>query len=105
MEITKEEFCKIIDRLQKSWDKQNQIIDALGAVIDTGDVSDMVVDLLNKLMELESDELFGSDIGYFCWELDFGRKWTPDSIQDINGNPIDISTSEKLYDYLISDQS
>lgn len=102
VDISKEDFCKIINRLQKSLDKQDEINHVLGAVIETGDLSDTVVELLEKLMNIETDDSYGSDIGYFVWELDFGRNWTPDSITDMNGNSIDFSTAEKLYDYLVN---
>ena len=98
--LTKNEFCKIIKKLEQTSDKQSEICHVLDAVVDTGDLSDIVVDLLNKLMNVESNDIYGSDISYFCWELDFGKKWTPNSITDMDGNSIDISTAEKLYDYL-----
>ena len=101
--ITKDEFCKVVNKLERTWRKQSQIADVLGTVIDTGDLSDVVVDLLEKLMGLDPNDVYGSDIDYFCWELDFGKKWKPNMIRDVNNNSIDISTAEKLYDYLISD--
>lgn len=102
--ITKEEFCKVMDKIQKTWEWKCKIDDALGAVIDMPDLSDVVIDLLNKLLGIENDEhdLINSDISYFCWELDFGKKWTPESLI-VDGKSIDISTVENLYDYLISD--
>ena len=102
MAITKEEFCKIIERLRKNYDRQTEIDDVLDTIIDFEDVSDVVINLLEKIMGIEADDFWGSDISYFCYELDFGRAWTPDSITDTNGNSIDISTAEKLYDYLTS---
>lgn len=102
--ITKEEFCKVMDKIQKTWEWECKIDDALGAVIDMPDLSDVVIDLLNKLLGIEYDEHdpIDSDISYFCWELDFGKKWTPESLI-VDDKSIDISTAENLYDYLISD--
>ena len=97
--ITKEEFCKVMDKIQKTWEWECKIDDALGAVIDMPDLSDVVIDLLNKLLGIDPID---SDISYFCWELDFGKKWTPGSLI-VDVKSIDISTAEKLYDYLISD--
>lgn len=41
-----------------------------------------------------------SDIEFFIYDLDYGTKWTKESIIDKNGDYIDISTEEKLYNYL-----
>ena len=51
--------------------------------------------LLRKLMK-DSFE----NIDYFIYELDYGRKYQPGMIQDENGQNINLSTAEKLYDYI-----
>lgn len=110
MNISKEEFCKIMEQLKEYQDKYDKICGALGAVVDIGDLSDIVIKLLEKLMNVpvykaENGIYEGSDISYFMYEIDFGRAWTPDSITEIDGTPIDISTAEKLYDYLLEETS
>ena len=57
----------------------------------------IVVKLLEKLMR----DSFGN-ISYFIYELDYGREYQEGCVSDKNGN-IDISTSEKLYDFLMAD--
>ena len=55
-------------------------------------------------------EIFGKadandDISYFCYELDFGKRWQKGMIKDtVNGKQVDIdmSSAEKLYDYLVA---
>ena len=54
-----------------------------------------VVKLLKFIMN-DQDDL----IGYFIYELDYGRKYEAGMIQDENGKDIDISSSEKVYDYI-----
>lgn len=39
-------------------------------------------------------------IAYFVYELDFGRKYSPGYVIDENGEDINLSTAEKLYEYL-----
>ena len=41
-------------------------------------------------------------ISYFCFEMDFGRKYKPDEeyAWEKDGTPIKIGTPEELYDYL-----
>lgn len=42
------------------------------------------------------------NISYFVYELDYGREYREGCVSDKNGN-IDISTPEKLYDYLMAE--
>ena len=44
-------------------------------------------------------------IDYFCWEIDFGESYTDGCVTDEKGNTIDISTPEKLYDYIVSNKN
>lgn len=39
-------------------------------------------------------------IEYFCFELNFGKKWEPGLIRDDNGLDIVLQTPEDLYDLL-----
>lgn len=41
-----------------------------------------------------------SDIEFFIYDLNYGTEWTKESITNKNGDYIDISTEEKLYNYL-----
>ena len=110
--MDKKTFCKVIeelcegDRLQRkvasAVRQYNNIIhsdypEPFGMVI-THDF--LVVDLLAEIM----DDQMG-DIEYFCYELDFGEKYEPGTVTDEHGNEIDLSTAEKLYDFLIYQQN
>ncbi len=55
----------------------------------------IVVKLLEKLMED-----CGGTISYFIYEIDYGKGYQAGCMSDENGD-IDISTPEKLYDYLM----
>ena len=41
-------------------------------------------------------------ISYFCFELDYGRKRKEGMIAEQNGEKINLSSPEMLYDYLVS---
>lgn len=43
-------------------------------------------------------------ISYFIYELEFGKKWEPGTITDSDGSDMDLSTSEKLYDFLLAEK-
>lgn len=92
--MTKEDFCKAIDAIKK--------IEAT----------------LDKFNELKCN-LFETDLSYYGVLMDilFRQSFNMDQIDNIywwlyesedgegmymNGKPIDLSTSEKLYDFLIS---
>ena len=111
--ISKNEFCKIIKQLRGANDLQNQV----GELYQNSECNrahdfcnygalqinheSIVLDLLKFIFNDIYD-----NISYFVYELDYGRKYTPDSITyiDENGNnaTVDLSTEEKLYDYLIA---
>ena len=106
-DLTKKEFVKIMNRLRDSSDLVNKVDELFinsrdnvecdfcnGAGLQISHES-IVVQLLSKIMRDNSD-----DIGYFIYELDYGRKYEPGMITDENGKDIDIGTTEKLYEYL-----
>ena len=100
--LTKEEFCKVIDQLQKAWDAESQI-DKIARDLGSDFLS---VDLtyLGGPLTTVLDKMFNSeteDVYYFCYELNFGREYKPGSVKDPDGTDVDFSTAEKLYDYLI----
>lgn len=109
--ITKEEFVEYMNTLKTLSDSSNMLSNALknfDSCPDFGGFSnfraeDLIIALLEKLMDDSKDDEYGiSDISYFIYDLEWGSNWTPDSLTDEDGNSIDISTIEKLYDYLAS---
>lgn len=107
MNISKEDFVNTINELKRCIDKEDNIYDVLQKFDiylddDSEKLYDTVIHLLEILTGAIVDEEFGSDISYFCWDLDFGRDYEPGMITDKEGNDIDCSTAESLYDYLTS---
>lgn len=102
--ITKELFIESIESVRQSDDyqvwlnKQLRNNGAEGYLFQPNCV-DALIRLLNFcLKEYDSDDI----ISYFCFELEFGRKWKPGMVIDENGNDVELSSSEHLYDYIIS---
>ena len=104
--ISKEEFVEILNRLRDSSDlvrtvnslfrnsRDNVECDFCnGAALQISHES-TVVFLLRKLLKDAAE-----NIDYFIYELDYGRKYEPGMITDENGNDIDFSSAEKLYDW------
>ena len=104
--ISKEKFIEIINRLRNYNDLQNKIDGLFKENIDNKEKDfinagsicigheSVVVYLLENMFDTDM-------ISYFIYELDYGEKYTKGCVLDANVNEIDLSTAEKLYDYLI----
>ena len=108
MIISKEKFVEIINRL-KNYNKLQDKIDELFKdnienrerdFINVGSIcighESVVVYLLEKMFDTDM-------ISYFIYELEYGKKYKAGCVLDENMNEIDLSTAEKLYDYLIKE--
>ena len=108
--LTKKEFVKAINAMRDMYDFQMDMI-AIGNKYNMetpicDDLSGYLIDTLDRMFELERDDAIGSDISYFCYELNFGRDWDDKSYVVKIGDKtesIDISDAEKLYDWLTRD--
>lgn len=61
------------------------------------DCADIMIDLLHYIFA-EKDR--GEWISYFCYDLDFGRKYKPGCVTDPDGSGSKLETAEDLYDLL-----
>ena len=101
--ITKELFCETVRELQRAYDYQeglNQYFknnDVDGYVYQP-DCSLVLIKVLEKVMNLPVDDRVGSDLSYFCYELNFGRNFKEGDVTD-DGRNVDFSSPESLYDY------
>ena len=109
MLLSKREFVDILKRLQTA----TELVDKVGELFRNSrdnlendfcngaglqiSHEGIVVQLLEKIM----DDSYGN-ISYFIYELDYGKEYKEGCISDDNGI-IDISTAEKLYDFLVSE--
>ena len=106
--ITKERFVEIINRLENYNKLQGRINDLFDKCIDNKESDfcnagsicigheSVVVELLENMFDTDM-------ISYWIYELDYGRQYKDGYVQDGTGNIIDLSTLEKLYDYLIKE--
>ncbi|MCI8273293.1 MAG: hypothetical protein HFJ55_04335 [Clostridia bacterium] len=109
--ISKEQFIKIINRLRNYNDLQDKIQDLFRENIDNQEMDFMnsgsicighetiVVQLLENMF---NDR--GKYISWYLFEQDYGRTVSIDDVFDKDtGKFIDLSTPEKLYDYLVKE--
>lgn len=106
--ITKKEFVEIIERLKNYNDLQDKIDDLFKSNIDNKEMDFMnagsicighetiVVRLLENIFN-DKDT-----ISWWLYECNYGRDFSLGDLE-VNGVAIDLSTAEKLYDYLIKE--
>ena len=109
MIISKDEFVKIINRLKETSDfvdetneRARKLRDAIiSDFFNANSLSisheDIVVSLLIDMFNLQDDAI----LGWWLYEEDYGRKYKDGDLTEEDGTIIDVSTAEKLYDYLI----
>ena len=59
---------------------------------------DCTEDVAFLLQEMMKDE--DCLISVFCFDLDYGKQYKDGCVKDGNGKPVDLSDTDKLYDYL-----
>lgn len=105
--MTKEKFCEIIDEIKRLHEYESELYAVNRKYNYDADISfptleGTVISLLEEIFNCPETEV-GTDISYFVYELDFGKDWEPGMITDKDGNDVDHSTAEKLYDWLIKE--
>ena len=106
MIISKIEFVEIIERLKNTDDTVNKINDLFNNTIDSRisdglNASSLMIcheDIVVKLLE----KIFNDKetLSWWLYECNYGRDFKIGDLKD-NGKNIDLTTPEKLYDYLI----
>ena len=106
-DITKEDFANALNQLRDAADLKNKVDNLIFTSVNIEsdflsgygmciDHEGLVVDLLEKLMHDED-----GTISWWCWEADYGRDDTMKIF--VNDQAIDVSTVDKLYDYLLNE--
>lgn len=100
--ISKETFVNTMTRLELLDDHMSDVDTALRALSPDfcgfyiPEVVQIVLDLLKDAFDDECDW-----IGYCVCEKDFLHSFKPDDVLDKEGNPVDLTSWGKLYDFLI----
>lgn len=99
--LTFENFERTINTLRDNIDRLNKIAEALNyANIFELSPSGQVIDLLAYIF----DDKNGC-INYWVYERNFGRDWYEGCVRDTDGSNINLSTTRKLYDFLVENMS
>ena len=109
--LTKEQFVEYVDCIKKTCDKDDMLSEAIEKACNDdcrvfglyGTECSVMVDLLSLAMGLEVGTYSGNMLEYFIYDLNFGKEYKEGCVAEKDGTPIDISTVEKLYDYMASE--
>lgn len=98
-------FVDSIKAIKKQQKHDYKFCDDLGKAFPDAFEANLLYDnsaTINALFRILETENNDNDnwIQYFCYELDFGKKYEEGSIVSENNENIDLSTIEKLYNFL-----
>jgi hypothetical protein len=100
--MTRELFKEVMNEIQKSYDYQ----EGLNNYFKTHDIDGYIYQpdcmcAALKLLHIYFGEKDSNEwISYFCFELNFGRKYKEGNVLDDNGKSIPLATYDDLYDLL-----
>lgn len=103
MKLSKRQFCIAVNTYKEMLEEENHLLDALeiGPDWKPGEWINSYYELLTDLCELEVDELYGSDLDWFCFDAKFGANKDMNKIFDTEtGRTWHIESPEILYDFI-----
>jgi len=106
--MNKELFISSIDALREQADYDSKLADALSeayssfvGTYNNGKLFNQTILLLRDATNAPfHEELNMCDIEYFCYELDFGRKYIKGSVIGSSGQIVPLATTEDLWNLL-----
>ncbi len=101
--MSKELFIKIIEHIQMLHNEENKLNDLLCEIdpeFGGGYIHNKTISLLSDIAKDLIDDKYDY-IGYYLWELDFGKNYYEGVITEADGTPIALSTPEDLYNLIV----
>lgn len=108
--ITKKEFVEIINRLKETDELKNKINSLIREstdcmITDFTEAGSLLIcheDIVVKLLENMFNDT--DTISWWLYDRDYGRKFKIGDIYYNDGYKPDLTTAEKLYDYLLEEK-
>ena len=107
MKLDKRLFCIAVETYQEMLEEEDKLINAFDISPEwkPGHWIQNYYELLEELCELEVDDLYGSDLDWFCFETNFGQKEDMNKVYDTEtGRTWRIESPEILYDFITRDE-
>ncbi len=106
--MDKNTFIESIEAIKKQEKYDNKVAKYLGKAFPDAFEANLrpnnsfILNQLIKILQIENNDFGDSNswIDYFCYELDFGKEYKAGMVTDKNDKNIDISTPEKLWEFL-----
>ena len=104
MRLTKYEFCNAVDMFEEMCEQEKQVQEVLGISTPEwtpGGWIESFYQLLSDVSECDEDPHYGTDLDWFCFDTDFGRKEDMCKVFDHEtGRTWRIESPEILYDFI-----
>jgi hypothetical protein len=102
--ISKETFVKTLQTLEKRYKFSNKLHALMSEYMEEFEcwdfsIEDTIVDLINEAMGVPGDET----LSYCITDLEFLKHYETGCMQWKDGTPIDISTWDKVYEFLVAE--
>ena len=106
MRLTKDEFCAAVDKYEQMCKEELEILKILDCSPDWK-LSNWLGEYYNLLLTMcdlsDSATDCGSDLSYYCYELNFGKDWKPGAIT-VDGKDFPCRNSEELWNLIMFDE-
>lgn len=107
MKLDKRQFCIAVETYKEMLEEEKKLLDALDVAPEwkPGEWINNYYELLEEVCELEVDDLYGTDLDWFCFETDFGQNKDMNKVYNTEtGRTWRIESPEILYDFVTRDE-
>ena len=106
MRMTKQQFCDAIETYQCMTEQYDEVAEVLNigpeTIFDSWIYNYYI--LIQNLCELEENEIYGTDLDWFVFETDCGRREDLNKIYLDDGRVWTINSPEILYDFITREE-
>lgn len=99
--MNKQLFTKCIEQLKAHQEKSDKICALLDSLSEERNCfypfSDDDALIFDILRDAYSESVVENDVSYFCYELEFGKRWKPGCVTE-DGEDVKLRTIDDLYD-------
>jgi len=106
MKLTKEQFCNAVETYERMLNEEDELAQMLN-VNPEWKIMEWIgnyYNLLSDLCELEESPYYGTDLDWFCYETDFGKRKDLNKVVLDNGIVWTIESPEILYDFIMREE-
>lgn len=105
MRLTKEEFVEAVNKYKQMLEEEYEIIDLIDVSPEwkPGTWVNEYYNLLSNMCELEENDIYGTDLDWFCYDTAFGEYEEFTKVYD-GTTEWNITSPEILYDFIMHEK-